>query len=43
MLNKLHPFRRYTTNSGKNLKICLTHFDPRARALCPCLTLFPKL
>ena len=43
MLNKLHRFRRYTTNKGKNFKKCLTHFDPRARALCPCLTLFSKL
>ena len=39
MLNKLHPFRRHATNSGKNLKICY----PRGRALCPCLTLFSKL
>ena len=43
MLNKLHPFRRYTTNSGKKLEKYLTHFDPRARALSPCLTLFSQL
>ena len=31
MLNKPHPHSRYNTNSGKNKKKCLMHFDPDAR------------
>ena len=30
-LNKSHPLSRYKTNSGKNKKICLMHFDPDAK------------
>ena len=31
MLNELHPLSRYKTNSGKNKKKCLMHFDPDPR------------
>ena len=31
MLNKSHPLSRCKTNSGKNKKKCLLHFDPDAR------------
>ena len=43
MLNKLHPFCSYKENSGKNLKKCLTHFDPHASGVRPCLTPFSQL
>ena len=34
-LSKLHPLSRYKANIGKNKKICLMHYDPDARVLCP--------
>ena len=30
-ITSTHPLSRYETNSGKNFKKCLMHFDPNAK------------